>query len=93
MCFIWENRSKKAKSKIFVARSSSAQTGKNQKVPLIQEVSTTEAQIKITTESLENLIRKRMWRGSNIYDKLGYFDAKRNKSRSPNYKIREVQYL
>ena len=36
-----------AKSKNFVARRSSAQTGKNQKVPLVQQVSTTEAQIKI----------------------------------------------
>ena len=25
--------------------------------------------------------------------KLGYFHATRNKPRSPNYKIREVQYL
>ena len=73
VCFVWENRSKKAKSKNFVARSSSAHTEKIQKVPLVQQVSTTEAQIKITKNSLEILIRKRMWMGSNIYDKTRIF--------------------
>ena len=28
-----------------------------------------------------------MCRGHSIYEKLGYFDTKRNKPRSPNYKI------
>ena len=53
------------KSKNFVARSSSGKPEKVQKVPPVQQVSTTEAQIKITKNSL--------WRGSNIYDKTRIF--------------------
>ena len=68
-----DGSSRTAWCKFFVARSSSAQTRKVQKVPPVQQVSTTEAQIEITKNSLEKSIRKRMWRGSNIYDKTRIF--------------------
>ena len=58
VCVSYEKIGVKRRRPIFFARSSSAQTGKIQKVPLVQQVSTTAAQIKITKNSLENLIRK-----------------------------------